>query len=42
MKFEELTSEEFDKYCNDIKCSSFYQSSEWAKLKETTGWIFLE
>lgn len=39
MKFEELTNEEFDKYCNDIKCSSFYQSSEWAKLKETTGWI---
>ena len=39
MEFVELSSEEFSKVCNNFDGSSFYQSLEWAKIKEFTGWI---
>lgn len=39
MKFEEITSEEFDNFSYNHKYNSFYQTTNWAKLKETTGWI---
>ena len=38
MKFVELSSEEFNKVSNNFSNSNFYQSYEWSKLKESTGW----
>ena len=38
MNFVELSSEEFNKVCNDFEGNSFYQSITWAKIKEYTGW----
>ena len=38
MKFVELSWKEFNSVCNSFDGSSFYQSYEWAKVKEYTGW----
>lgn len=39
MNFTELTEKEFDSVCENFKGSSFYQTTDWAKIKEFTNWI---
>lgn len=39
MEFIELTEEEFESVCENFEGSSFYQTTDWAKIKEFTGWI---
>ena len=39
MEFIELTKEEYNNVCNDFETSSFYQTVNWAKIKELTNWI---
>ena len=39
MEFVELTSEEFNKVCDNFKGNSFYQSISWSNIKASTGWI---
>ena len=36
MNFTELTEKEFDNVCENFKGSSFYQTTDWAKIKEFT------
>ena len=38
MKFVMLSYEEFSSFSNSFIGNSFYQSYEWAKVKELTGW----
>ena len=37
MNFTELTEEEFNNNCENFEGSSFYQTTDWAKIKEFTG-----
>ena len=37
-KFIELSKKEFKKIENELPGSSFYQTTNWAELKELTGW----
>ena len=39
MKFIEITKEEFEKVSNNYEISSFYQTTNWAKIKEQNDWI---
>ena len=38
MKFKEITGDDFNKICKKFKTNSFYQTYEWAKIKEKNGW----
>ncbi len=39
MKFTEITQEEFKRIEDNFPLSNFYQTTSWAKIKQTTGWI---
>lgn len=36
---EKLTKQEFDEFAKNHELSTFFQSSMWGELKESTGWI---
>ena len=40
MEFVELKEKEFDEYSEKHEYGSFYQSSNWGKLKEANGWKY--
>lgn len=37
---EVLTEEEFNEYAQSHACNTFFQSSYWGKLKQSTGWSY--
>ena len=39
MEFVELEKEDFNQVCNKFDGNSFYQTCNWAKIKEYNGWI---